>query len=101
MFNIGFGELVIIGVVALIVIGPKQLPEVARVLGRLIGEFKKATEDLSGGLLDASKDVRDAWKTAQNEVQQSADQAQAMPPPPESIEEHTEDEDNGTKNSAG
>ena len=40
MFNLGFSELIVIGAIALIVIGPKQLPEVAKVLGRLIGELK-------------------------------------------------------------
>ncbi len=58
MFNIGFSEFLVIRVVALLVIGPKQLPEVARVVGRLIGEFRKATQDLSGGLLEVTKDVK-------------------------------------------
>ena len=60
MFNLGFSEFIVIAVVALIVIGPKQLPEVAKVLGRLIGEFKKASQDLSGGLLEVKKEVEDS-----------------------------------------
>ena len=68
MFSLGFGEVLVIGVVALLVIGPKQLPEVAKVVGRLFGEFKRATEDLSGGLLSASKEVRETWQEAQDEV---------------------------------
>lgn len=58
MFNIGFSEFLVIGVIALLVIGPKQLPEVARVLGRLLVELKKATQDLSGGLLEVTREVR-------------------------------------------
>lgn len=58
MFNIGFTEFLVIGVVALIVIGPKQLPEVARVVGRLLGELKRATQDLSGGLLEVTNEVK-------------------------------------------
>ena len=58
MFNIGFSEFMVIGVVALLVIGPKQLPQVARVVGRLIGEMRKATQDLSGGLLVVTQEVR-------------------------------------------
>lgn len=58
MFNLGFSELLIIGVLALLLIGPKQLPEVAKVLGRMIGEFKKATADLSGGLLEIKQDLQ-------------------------------------------
>ena len=64
MFSIGFGEILVIGVIALLVIGPKQLPEVARVVGRLFGEVKKATEDLSGGLLSATKEVLTAMDDA-------------------------------------
>lgn len=58
MFNIGFSELMVIGVIALLVIGPKQLPEVARVAARLLGELKKATQELSGGLLEVTRDVK-------------------------------------------
>lgn len=45
MFGIGMPELVIIMVLALIVIGPHKLPELAKSLGKGFGEFKKATED--------------------------------------------------------
>lgn len=58
MFNLGFSEILIIGVLALILIGPKQLPEVARVLGRMLKEFKQATKDLSGGLLDMKEELK-------------------------------------------
>ena len=59
MFNLGFSEMILVGVIALVFIGPKQLPEIARVLGRMINEFKKATSDLSGGLLDIKNDLRE------------------------------------------
>lgn len=58
MFNLGFSEILIIGVLALILIGPKQLPDVARVLGRMMKEFKQATKDLSGGLLDMKEELK-------------------------------------------
>ena len=45
MLGIGMQEILIILVVALIVIGPKRLPEVARTLGKGFAEFKKATDD--------------------------------------------------------
>lgn len=45
MFNLGFSELIILGVVALIFIGPEQLPQVARTIGRLLNEWKRATSD--------------------------------------------------------
>lgn len=46
MFGIGMTEIFVILVVALIVIGPKKLPEIARSLGKAMGEFKRATNDL-------------------------------------------------------
>lgn len=45
MFNIGFGELVLISVIALIFIGPKQIPEVAKVLGNFIRDIKRASNE--------------------------------------------------------
>jgi len=50
MINIGPLELIVIFIVVLLVIGPKKLPELARALGRAIGEFKKATEELKTNL---------------------------------------------------
>jgi len=41
MFDIGFSELIVIGVVALIVIGPERLPKVARMAGHLLGRFQR------------------------------------------------------------
>lgn len=46
MFNMGVPELLIILAVALIVFGPRKLPEIGRTLGKALGEFKKATDDL-------------------------------------------------------
>lgn len=74
MFNLGFSEILFIGVLALILIGPKQLPDVARALGRLVNEFKKATQDLSGGLLEIRKDLKDPLDEVTQSVVQSARQ---------------------------
>ena len=46
MFGIGGTELFIILVIALIVLGPNKLPDLARMLGKLMGEFQRATSDL-------------------------------------------------------
>ena len=50
MFNIGPFELIVILLVALIAVGPKKLPELARTLARTIQEFKRATNDLRSNL---------------------------------------------------
>jgi Tat protein translocase TatB subunit len=50
MFNIGMPELIIICIVALVVVGPKRLPEIARQLGKAMQSFKKATMDLKDAL---------------------------------------------------
>ena len=46
MFGIGMTELLVILIVALIVFGPTRLPELARSLGRAVGEFRRASTDL-------------------------------------------------------
>ena len=46
MFGLGMGEIVIILVLALILLGPQKLPDAAKQLGKGLREFRKATEDL-------------------------------------------------------
>lgn len=55
MFNMGLTEMLLLAAIALIVIGPKQLPEVARVIGRLMNEFKRATSDFTSTLTDVKQ----------------------------------------------
>jgi sec-independent protein translocase protein TatA len=50
MGNIGFPELMVIFVVALLVFGPKRLPELGRSLGRGISEFRRASSDLKSSI---------------------------------------------------
>jgi sec-independent protein translocase protein TatA len=47
MGNLGFPEILVILVIALIVFGPRKLPEIGKSLGRGIAEFKKASSDLA------------------------------------------------------
>ncbi len=48
MFGIGFQEMAFLAVIALLVFGPKRLPELARTLGRGMAEFRRASADLRG-----------------------------------------------------
>jgi sec-independent protein translocase protein TatA len=44
--NIGFSEILLIGVVALLLFGPRKLPEIGRMLGKTLNEFKKGAREL-------------------------------------------------------
>ena len=56
MFGIGVQELIIIAIIALLIVGPKKLPDLAKTLGKGFRDFKNATEGVSEDLKDALKD---------------------------------------------
>jgi sec-independent protein translocase protein TatB len=57
MFNFGWGELVVIGIVALIAIGPKELPTVLRTLGQWIGKVRRMANEFQGQFQEALREA--------------------------------------------
>lgn len=50
MFGLGMQELIVIFIIALLIFGPRKLPELGKALGRGIAEFRKASEELKEGI---------------------------------------------------
>ena len=70
MFDIGFSELMVIGIVALLVIGPERLPKVARTLGHLLGRAQRYVNDVKS---DINREIQlDELKKLQTQVTDSA-----------------------------
>jgi sec-independent protein translocase protein TatA len=59
MGNIGGGEIIFIAIFALLVFGPKRLPEIGRSVGKALGELRRATNDLKSGFTEGFEDLRD------------------------------------------
>jgi sec-independent protein translocase protein TatB len=57
MFDIGWGELVVIGIVALIAIGPKELPTVLRTLGQFMGKVRRMAAEFQGQFQEAMREA--------------------------------------------
>jgi sec-independent protein translocase protein TatB len=76
MFDIGFSELLVIGLVALIVIGPEKLPRVARTLGHLAGRLQRYVADVKADInreieLEELRKMRDSMQKAASEMETS------------------------------
>lgn len=56
--NIGIPGLILILVLALIIFGPKKLPEIGRAFGQTLKEFKKSTRELTSDVIDEVEDVK-------------------------------------------
>ncbi len=72
MFGLSMGELIVIGVVALIVIGPERLPKVARTVGHLVGRAQRYVTDIKSDI-QREMDIQELTKLKQ-EIQSGADE---------------------------
>ena len=81
--SIGMPELIIILVIALIIFGPRKLPELGRSLGRSIGEFKKASNELRSTL---EEEIRvEEQRDRQTQTASSTPPAATPPPAGETV----------------
>lgn len=76
MFDIGFSELLVIGLVALIVIGPEKLPRVARTVGHLVGRLQRYVADVKTDInreieLEELRKMRDSVQEAASSIENS------------------------------
>ncbi len=81
MFDIGFTELMIIGVIGLVVIGPERLPRVARTVGHLLGRLQRYVSDVKSDvqremqledLKDLQREVTDSAREIENSIRREA-----------------------------
>ena len=93
MGQLGFRELIIIFVIALLVFGPKKLPELGKSLGKSLREFKKATDDLKSTwdeqvrdvtepVKDVTKDIKDVGTDLSSDYYSSHEPQTSTPPVP-------------------
>jgi sec-independent protein translocase protein TatB len=69
MFGIGPSELIFILVIALLVLGPKRLPELAAGIGKGLAEFRRATADINAELDEARRSLEDQAREATRQTQ--------------------------------
>ena len=75
MFDVSFGELALIGLVALVVLGPERLPKVARTAGHLAGRLQRYVSDVKA---DINREMQlEELKKLQNQMAHSAQEMEA------------------------
>lgn len=91
--NLNLGEMIFIFVLALLILGPKRLPEVGRTLGKAINEFKRATAELKGSLEREMQNLEQDVKAAEAKTNGTTTAA-SYPPhdPAETTENHGHDD---------
>ena len=103
MFGIGPTELLVILVVALLVLGPKRLPELARALGKGLAEFRRATADVTSELDNArillEQEARTAARKTEPKPKEKTYSRSAPGDPPDAVKEAETPSDDRTTES--
>ena len=94
MFGIGMPEMLLILAIALIVIGPKKLPDLAKSLGRAFAEFKQATSELKESLeIDNElKDIKETFNDMSNEIKETINVKVNAEPEDQNVSDYSEEE---------
>lgn len=93
--SLGVPELLVIMAVALIVFGPRRLPEIGRTLGKALGEFRKATDDIKNTIerevrIEELKKIGPSMMTPLESVSRSEPQTVDLAPPAPLVTQQTE-----------
>ena len=101
--SVGMPELLIILVIALIIFGPRKLPELGRSLGKSLGEFKRASNELRNTLEEEVRVEEQKEQRAKIEAEQNSaiDAAKSAPTPTASTGEHADDGRTVSRTSTG
>ena len=84
--NLGFGELMVIMVIVLVLFGAKRVPEISASFGKGIREFKRNLNDVEGSLLDAgAHKVDDGRRAVREDVEQRATNSDSDRPEPKRL----------------
>jgi len=84
MFNLGAGEIAVIMIVALLLLGPDKLPELARGIGKFVREFRRQTDDVRG-LVEREFYKMDQEVFAEEQAKRIEPPAPAQPVPPATV----------------
>jgi len=87
--SLGFPEMILIFIIALIVFGPKRLPDIGRTIGKALGEFKKATDDFKS-TIEREVRVEELKQLATTQIPVVDTVSRTEPPPVEPSEPPTE-----------
>ena len=93
MFGIGMPEMLLILAIALIVIGPKKLPDLAKSLGRAFAEFKRATSELKESFeIDSElKEIKTTFDEMSSELKEAIDIDVDNPPKKQDLSDNSKD----------
>ena len=76
-FDISTSELLVILIVVFLIFGPKKLPEMARKVGRVLNELRKATDEIKNEIKKETTDIKNTINAVNDEKPESKDNKQA------------------------